>query len=155
MTKIFKIAPFAAAAAVAMTFASPATAAELPATAPATPHFAMPMSPLATGEAETAQHHRRWHNPPGHRRNGRSGRYYDDRRYYGERVTRRTRVWQGRDGRYYCRKEDGTTGLLIGAAVGALAGRELARDRTLGAVIGAAVGGLAGREIDRSDSRCR
>ncbi|XUU59588.1 glycine zipper 2TM domain-containing protein [Erythrobacter sp. HA6-11] len=84
--------------------------------------------------------------------------YYDRRgRYHGERVHRDTRVWRGRDGRYYCRKENGTTGLLIGAGVGALAGRELAGrgDRTLGAILGAAGGAILGRTIDRSNSRCR
>ena len=40
---------------------------------------------------------------------------------------------------------------------GGLAGREIARrgNRTEGAIIGAAVGALAGRAIDKSDSNCR
>lgn len=84
-------------------------------------------------------------------------RYYDSRGYYREprRVTRADRVWRGDDGRYYCRRDNGTTGLIIGAGVGALAGREIARDRTLGAIVGAAAGGLLGREIDRGSLRCR
>lgn len=96
----------------------------------------------------------------------RSDRYYDygrgyDRNYrgrnYGEPVQRNTRIWRGRDGRYYCRRENGTTGLLIGAAVGGLIGNEVAGrgDRTLGAIIGAAGGAILGRSIDRSNSRCR
>jgi hypothetical protein len=87
----------------------------------------------------------------------RDDRRYDNDRYRGERVRHDTRVWRGNDGRYYCRKEDGTTGLLIGAAVGGLVGNEVAGrgDKTLGVLLGAVVGGLAGREIDRSDSRCR
>ena len=89
---------------------------------------------------------------------------YDDRRYsqraryYDEPVYRDTRVWEGRDGRYYCRKKDGTTGLLIGAGVGGLIGHELAGrggDRTLGAILGAAGGAILGRAIDRKGSRCR
>lgn len=82
---------------------------------------------------------------------------YGRQRYYDEPVYQRTRVWQGDDGRYYCRRSDGTTGLLIGAAVGGLAGRELAgrNDRTLGTVIGAGAGALLGRTIDRNNSRCR
>lgn len=66
-------------------------------------------------------------------------------------------VWQGRDGRYYCRRNDGTTGLLIGGAVGGLAGHAIAGrgDRTLGTILGVAGGALLGREIDRSGSRCR
>jgi hypothetical protein len=78
--------------------------------------------------------------------------------YYGEPVYANTRVWQGVDGRYYCRRSNGTTGLVIGAAGGALLGREIAGrfgDRTLGAILGAAGGALLGRSIDRSSTRCR
>lgn len=32
------------------------------------------------------------------------------------------RIWQSKDGRYYCRRENVTTGLIIGAALRALAG---------------------------------
>ena len=75
---------------------------------------------------------------------------------YGEPVYRNTRVWQGNDGRYYCRKSNGTTGLLVGGAVGALLGREVAGrggDRTLGAILGAAGGALLGRSLD-GGTRC-
>ena len=74
---------------------------------------------------------------------------------YGEPVYNNTRVWRGDDNRYYCRKSDGTTGLLIGGAVGALLGREVAGrgDRTLGAILGAAGGALLGKSID-SKTRC-
>ena len=87
----------------------------------------------------------------------RDRRYSRDRHYRGDRVHRNTRVWRGNDGRYYCRKDNGTTGLLIGAAVGGLIGNEVAGrgDKTLGAILGAVGGGLLGREIDRSDTRCR
>lgn len=86
------------------------------------------------------------------------GRYYGRGSYYGEPVYADTRVWRGRDGRYYCRKDDGTTGLLIGGAVGGLAGHEIAGprgDRTLGVILGVAGGALLGRAIDRGNSRCR
>ncbi|MDZ4275948.1 MAG: glycine zipper 2TM domain-containing protein [Erythrobacter sp.] len=84
-------------------------------------------------------------------------RIYNDRGYYLEprRLSRNDRVWRGDDNRYYCRRDNGTTGLVIGAGVGALAGAELARDKTLGAVIGGVAGGLIGREIDRGELRCR
>ena len=121
--------------------------------------------PAAQGQS--FEHHRRWHR--GGYGNGRyqergyDDRRYDDRRYrqrdryYGEPVYRDTRVWRARDGNYYCRKRDGTTGLLVGGVVGALAGREVAGrgDRTLGAILGGAVGALLGRSIDRSNSYCR
>jgi len=63
--------------------------------------------------------------------------------------------WRGRDGRLYCRKSDGTTGLVVGAVGGALIGRTIDRhgDRTLGTLLGAAAGGLLGKEID-SKRRC-
>ncbi|HWK36102.1 glycine zipper 2TM domain-containing protein [Sphingomonas sp.] len=69
------------------------------------------------------------------------------------------REWRGRDGRTYCRKADGTTGLIVGGVAGALLGRtvDTRGDRTLGTVLGAGAGALAGREIDRGGSkrRCR
>ncbi len=71
----------------------------------------------------------------------------------------RYREWRGRDGRYYCRKRDGTTGLIVGGVAGALVGRTIDTrgDRTVGTLLGAAAGAVAGREIERSGSkrRCR
>ena len=84
-------------------------------------------------------------------------RNYSQQAYYGEPVYRETRVWRGNDGRTYCRKKDGTTGLIIGGAAGALIGREVdgGRDRTLGTILGAAAGALLGREVDGHGTRCR
>ncbi|WP_374469231.1 glycine zipper 2TM domain-containing protein [Phenylobacterium sp.] len=86
-------------------------------------------------------------------------RIYDERgRYYEPRpISRSDRVWRGDDGRYYCKRDNGTTGLVVGAAVGALLGREIdgGRDRTAGTILGAAAGGLLGREIDRGELKCR
>lgn len=71
------------------------------------------------------------------------------------------REWRGRDGRTYCRKPNGTTGLIVGGVAGALVGRTIDTrgDRTLGTLLGAGAGALAGREIDRGTSnnrrRCR
>lgn len=69
----------------------------------------------------------------------------------------RYREWRGRDGRYYCRKPNGTTGLIVGGVGGALLGRTIDTrgDRTVGTLLGAAAGAVAGREIDRSSSRRR
>jgi len=84
---------------------------------------------------------------------------YDSRGYYTQprRLSRNDRVWRGNDGRYHCRRDNGTTGLIIGAGVGALAGHEIAGrgDRTLGVIIGGVAGGLLGREIDRGGLQCR
>jgi hypothetical protein len=62
------------------------------------------------------------------------------------------RTWRGRDGRTYCKRRNGTTGLLVGGAAGALIGRELdgGRSRATGTILGAAAGALVGREIDRN-----
>ena len=69
------------------------------------------------------------------------------------------RYWQGEDGRYYCKRSNGTTGLLIGGAAGALVGRAIDThgSRTTGTILGAAAGALLGREVDRNrrTSRCR
>lgn len=88
--------------------------------------------------------------------------FYRDGRYYREqRLSYNDRVYRGRDGRYYCRRNDGTTGLIIGAGVGALVGNSIDNGRSslLGTIIGAVAGGAVGREIDRGDSgddlRCR
>lgn len=68
----------------------------------------------------------------------------------------RVGYWRGDDGRYHCRRANGTTGLIVGAAGGALVGRAIdgGRDRTVGTILGAAGGALLGREVDRSIS-CR
>ena len=66
-------------------------------------------------------------------------------RYHG-------RTWRGRDGRTYCKRRNGTTGLLVGGAAGALIGREIDSrgSRATGTILGAAAGALVGREIDRN-----
>ena len=69
------------------------------------------------------------------------------------------RTWVGADGRTYCRRSNGTTGLIVGGAGGALLGRAIDTrgSRTTGTILGAAVGALLGREVERGRSirRCR
>ncbi len=79
----------------------------------------------------------------------------DDRR--AERIDRNDRVWRGDDGRYYCKRNDGTTGLIVGAVGGGAVGNVIAGrgDKTVGTIIGAAGGALLGRHLDRKNSRCR
>jgi Glycine zipper 2TM domain len=66
------------------------------------------------------------------------------------------REWRGEDGRTYCRKSNGTVGLVVGGASGALLGRAVdgGRSRATGTIVGAAAGALLGRELDRK-RRCR
>lgn len=81
----------------------------------------------------------------------RDGSYYQNRRLYNQ-----DRIYRGSNDRYYCRRNDGTTGLIIGAAGGGLLGRAIARNgsKTLGAILGGAGGALIGRSIGRDGLRC-
>jgi hypothetical protein len=128
---------------------APAHAAELP--APASP-FAVSYSsagfdltPVARWGDDDWDDDDDWRERRRWRDRGRHRDWDDDRRY-----------WRGNDGRWRCRRDDGTVGLLIGAGVGALVGRQIDTrgDRTLGTVLGAVGGGLLGREVDRG-VRCR
>lgn len=88
-----------------------------------------------------------------------AARYYRDDPRYSERVLGpEDEVYRGSDGRYYCRRSDGTTGLIIGGAAGGILGNVIdgGRRRTAGTLIGGALGALLGREIERSgEIRCR
>ena len=137
MLKSFKASAIAAATACLTVGAAPAMAA---------PMFDLSgfgaTSTQVTGAEEALQYDRR------DSRNYRPHRY-GQRAYYGEPVYRDTRVWRGNDGRVRCRKKDGTTGLIIGGAVGALLGREIDTrgDRSLGTILGAAGGAFLGKEV--------
>ena len=92
----------------------------------------------------------------------RYGTRYRPDRYYRSgyepiRVTRNTRIYRGYDDRYYCRRSDGTTGLIVGAALGGLLGNQLDRggSNLLTTLIGGGAGALLGREIDRGGVSCR
>ena len=92
----------------------------------------------------------------------RYGTRYRPDRYYTSgyepiRVTRNTRIYRGYDDRYYCRRSDGTTGLIVGAALGGLLGNQLDRGGSslLTTLIGGGAGALLGREIDRGGVSCR
>ncbi len=86
-------------------------------------------------------------------------RYYrDDPRYPERRLGPDDEVYRGSDGRYYCKRSDGTTGLIIGAIGGAAIGNVIdgGRDRVAGTLIGGALGAFLGRSVDQnSDVRCR
>ena len=86
-------------------------------------------------------------------------RYYrDDPRYSERQLTSNDEVYRGSDGRYYCKRNDGTTGLVIGGVGGAVIGNVIdgGHNRVAGTLIGGALGALAGKAIDQnSDVRCR
>ena len=67
------------------------------------------------------------------------------------------KMWQDGQGRWRCKRSNGTTGLIVGAAGGALVGRAIDTrgERATGTILGAAAGALIGRQIDRSRVRCR
>ncbi|MEO5598822.1 MAG: glycine zipper 2TM domain-containing protein [Novosphingobium sp.] len=88
----------------------------------------------------------------------RAERYYRDGRYYQvRRLSNDDRIYRGSNGRYYCRRNDGTTGLIIGAIGGGLLGNAIAPNgsETLGIILGGGAGALLGRSIDRNGVRCR
>ena len=85
-------------------------------------------------------------------------RYYkDDPRYHERRLRERDNVYVGNDGRYYCKRSDGTTGLIVGGIAGGALGNIIAPggSKTLGTLLGAAGGAAAGAAIDRKNVRCR
>lgn len=88
---------------------------------------------------------RRW-DPSDNYRNG---------NYRERRLTRNDRIYRGRDNRYYCRRNDGTTGLVVGAALGGILGGAIGNGDLLGVILGGSGGALLGREIDRGNVRCR
>lgn len=95
---------------------------------------------------------------PAHGRRAKEASAYDRDGYYARPrpIEADEHVWRGDDGRYHCRRSNGTVGLVVGAATGAVIGHELSRgDRTLGTVLGAAGGALIGRELGRGELRCR
>jgi hypothetical protein len=85
---------------------------------------------------------------------------YDPSRYYRsepnapERVlSRDDRVYAGADGRYYCKRNDGTTGLIVGGAAGGILGNVIdgGHSRIVGTLLGGAAGALAGKAIDQNN----
>ncbi|WP_308813734.1 glycine zipper 2TM domain-containing protein [Sphingomonas sp. GV3] len=92
-----------------------------------------------------------WH---GDRQDWDASRDYRPGRYRERALTRDDRVYRGQDGRTYCRRNDGSTGLVVGAVGGGVLGNVLGGG-TLGTLLGAGGGALLGRNIDRGKVRCR
>ena len=86
-------------------------------------------------------------------------RYYRSGDYQERTLSADERVYAGNDGRYYCKRSDGTTGLIVGGAAGGVLGNVIdgGHSRVVGTLLGGAVGALAGKSIDQNNSqvRCR
>lgn len=85
---------------------------------------------------------------------------YDAARYYRRgdrpvRLGRNDRIYRGSDDRYYCRRDDGTTGLIVGGVAGAVLGNIIAPDgwKTVGTIIGGGAGAVLGKEVDEVECR--
>ncbi|WP_169542643.1 hypothetical protein [Sphingomonas baiyangensis] len=83
--------------------------------------------------------------------------YRDGPNYAPRRLSRNDRIYAGRDGRYYCRRNDGTTGLIVGGIAGGALGSIISPGGSglLGALLGGAAGAAAGEAIDRDNVTCR
>ena len=87
--------------------------------------------------------------------------YVDSPRYQVRVLSRNDRVYAGRDGRYYCRRPDGTTGLIVGGLAGGALGAAVPSggSQLLGVILGAAAGAAIGDSVDRNSDnhevRCR
>ena len=110
--------------------------------------------PVALPVPAAAQHRDRDYRWQGDRQGWDASNSYRSGRYRERRLSRNDRIYRGGDGRYYCRRNDGTTGLVIGAVAGGLLGNAIGGD-TLGTLIGGAGGALLGRSVDRGQVRCR
>jgi hypothetical protein len=114
-----------------------------------------------TERRETRRDWREWRSYNQNRFEPGYGGYYAENYYRSGyrpmRVTRNTRIYRGNNGRYYCRRNDGTTGLIIGAAIGSAAGNRIGHgeSRLLSTLLGASAGALLGREIERGGVTCR
>ncbi len=91
---------------------------------------------------------------------------YDDRGYWqdsrypayrGASVSGSSPYWWGSNGQVQCRRQDGTTGLVVGALAGGTLGNVIASegDKRLGSVIGGTLGAVLGNELAKGNVRCR
>ena len=108
-------------------------------------------APIATTPAMAQNRDYRWHVD---RDDWEPSRDYRRGSYRERRLNRDDQVFRGRDGRTYCKRNDGTTGLVVGALGGGVLGNVIGGG-TLGTLLGAGGGALLGRSIDRGKVRCR
>jgi hypothetical protein len=114
--------------------------------------FAISMTP-STAFAQ-GQRDNHWRGGAQNRQWDAAGAYQAGGQYRERRLGRNDEIYRGHDGRNYCRRSDGTTGLVIGAIGGSLLGNAIGGDR-LSTLLGAGGGAVLGRSIDRGQVRCR
>lgn len=116
--------------------------------------------PLAGMSAPAMADPPAWAPAHGKRAKDRDRWYPDDHyragNYRERRLGANDEIYRGRDGRYYCKRKDGTTGLIVGGIAGGVLGHEIAPggSKTVGAVLGAVAGGLIGKSLD-DGIKCR
>ena len=90
--------------------------------------------------------------------------YWDAAKHYkkndghrGRRLGRNDVIYRGSDDRYYCKRDDGTVGLVLGGIAGGALGNIIAPggSKTIGTIIGAGAGALIGKAIDDGEIVCR
>ena len=83
--------------------------------------------------------------------------YYRAGNYQPYQLRADDRIYRGTDNRYYCRRNDGTTGLIVGAIGGGVLGNAIAPggSKTIGAILGGGLGAILGKSIDGSNVTCR
>jgi hypothetical protein len=111
-------------------------------------------APVALPNAALAQDHndRRWDGDRDS--NWDPSNHYQDGKYRERRLRNDDRVYRGSDGRYYCKRNDGTTGLVIGGVAGGVLGNVIGGG-TLGTLLGAGGGALLGRSVDRNKQKAK
>lgn len=99
-----------------------------------------------------------WHRDGWNRPGWHAEQFYVDGRQYRPRyLGANDQIWRGYDNRYYCRRSDGTTGLIIGGLAGGTLGNVVAPggSKLLGSIIGGSLGAVIGNSIDRNRIVCR
>lgn len=83
--------------------------------------------------------------------------YRSGDQYQRRHLTRNDTIYRGSDGRYYCKRNDGTTGLIVGGVAGGVLGNLIAPggSGTIGALLGAAGGAVLGQAIDKGQADCQ
>lgn len=83
--------------------------------------------------------------------------YYRSGNYRTRQIGNNDRIYRGGDNRYYCRRNDGTTGLIVGALGGGVLGNVIAPggSKTLGSILGGSLGAVLGSQIGGNNVTCR